>query len=116
MRRDALLIAVLAVLAVGHSQTIGDAGQTPRAATPRSTPTSAASRQNVPAPVRASNTVHPVAPPDGALIQKYCVTCHSERLKTAGLSLQNVDRIKAAVNDYKAKTGGVQAESVAKAH
>jgi hypothetical protein len=41
--------------------------------------------------VRASTTVHPLTPPDGALVQKYCVTCHSDRLKTAGLSLQNVD-------------------------
>jgi hypothetical protein len=32
-----------------------------------------------------------VAPPDGALVQKYCVTCHSDRLKTGGLSLQGVD-------------------------
>jgi hypothetical protein len=27
----------------------------------------------------------------GALIKEYCVTCHSERLKTGGLSLENAD-------------------------
>ncbi|HXI28774.1 MAG TPA: c-type cytochrome domain-containing protein, partial [Vicinamibacterales bacterium] len=26
-----------------------------------------------------------------ALVGKYCVTCHNDRLKTAGLSLQNLD-------------------------
>jgi cytochrome c5 len=77
MRRVALLIAVLAVLAVAHSQATGDGGgQTARAA--------AAVQPAAPA-------VHPAAPPDGALVQKYCVTCHSDRLKTGGLSLQNVD-------------------------
>src|SRR6476469_9003091 len=77
MRRVALLISVLAVLAVAHSQAKGDGGgQAPRAA--------AAVRPAAPA-------VRPAAPPDGALVQKYCVTCHSDRLKTAGLSLQNVD-------------------------
>src|SRR5215510_8899082 len=33
--------------------------------------------------------------PDAAdyatLVAKYCVTCHSDRLKTGGLSLQNLD-------------------------
>ena len=31
-----------------------------------------------------------------ALLDKYCVTCHSERLKTANLSLQNLDLTKVA--------------------
>ena len=77
MRRVALLIALLAVLAVAHSQATGDGGgQTVRAAAPGQA---------------AAPAVHPAAPPDGALVQKYCVTCHSDRLKTGGLSLQNVD-------------------------
>jgi len=28
------------------------------------------------------------APPPTALLDQYCVTCHSEKLKTGGLSLQ----------------------------
>jgi len=88
MRRDALLVVVLAALAVGHGQATGDGA----AQTAGSQPAPAATaRPRVPAPVRSSNAVHPVAPPDGALVQKYCVTCHSDRLKTGGLSLQNVD-------------------------
>lgn len=31
------------------------------------------------------------APPTRAVLNKYCVTCHSERLKTGGLTLQNVN-------------------------
>ncbi|HET9267169.1 MAG TPA: DUF1592 domain-containing protein [Vicinamibacterales bacterium] len=83
MRQVALLVAVLAAVAVGHSQTQGQGGQTARTAAPARA--SAPSRTAAPAPV------HPAAPPDGALIQKYCVTCHSDRLKTGGLSLQGVD-------------------------
>ena len=30
----------------------------------------------------------PAAPPDQALVQKYCVTCHNDRAKTGGLSLR----------------------------
>src|SRR5579871_342634 len=30
-------------------------------------------------------------PPYGAVVDKYCVTCHNQRLKTGGLSLQKVD-------------------------
>jgi hypothetical protein len=40
---------------------------------------------------QAAPAVRPVAPPDGALVQKYCITCHSDRLKTGGLSLQSLD-------------------------
>jgi len=81
MRHVALLVAVLAVVAVGHSQASGDGGQSAR-------------------PV-ASHPVAPAAPiaaPDGALVQKYCVTCHSDRLKTGGLSLQNVDPAAPAID------------------
>jgi mono/diheme cytochrome c family protein len=31
------------------------------------------------------------APEDRGLVSKYCVTCHNDRLKTAGLSLQSLD-------------------------
>src|SRR5215831_10419787 len=32
------------------------------------------------------------APPDpAALLRQYCVTCHSERLKTGGLTLEGLD-------------------------
>ena len=32
-----------------------------------------------------------IAPPDRALVDKYCVSCHNERLKTAGLMLDKID-------------------------
>ena len=31
------------------------------------------------------------SPPPGALIDQYCVTCHNERIKTAGLMLDKMD-------------------------
>ena len=33
----------------------------------------------------------PIDPESAALVGKYCVTCHNDRLKTGGLSLQTVD-------------------------
>src|SRR5438093_9625979 len=33
----------------------------------------------------------PVQDTPGAVIDKYCVTCHNERLKTAGLTLDKAD-------------------------
>ncbi len=36
-------------------------------------------------PVPAANS------PQRALLNRYCVTCHNEKLKTAGLLLDNVD-------------------------
>jgi len=72
MRQVALLVAVFAVLAVGHSQATGDGGQASR-------------------PIASHPTSQTSQPPDGALVQKYCVTCHSDRLKTGGLSLQNLN-------------------------
>jgi len=91
MRRDALLIVALALLAAGHSQATGDGGQASAPQSAAKVTVAAPARQATPAPIRSSTAVHPVAPPDGALVQKYCVTCHSDRLKTGGLSLQNVD-------------------------
>jgi hypothetical protein len=38
----------------------------------------------------AAQSVPPV-PPRQALLNQYCVTCHNERLKTAGLALDSVD-------------------------
>src|SRR5262245_41941629 len=36
-----------------------------------------------------------VEPPDRALLDKYCVTCHNERLHTGGLALDTLDLAKA---------------------
>jgi len=47
----------------------------------------------LPAPARAS------AEPDArALLAKYCVTCHNERAKTGGLSLEGLDPSDAVAN------------------
>ena len=54
----------------------------------------AASSQSAPAP--QTTTATSGAPADaaadrGALVAKYCVTCHNDRMKTGGLSLQTLD-------------------------
>src|SRR5712692_67216 len=41
-----------------------------------------------PAPVQAARTPDPSA---RALLDRYCVQCHSERLRTGGLTLQTID-------------------------
>ena len=56
-----------------------------------------AARMQGPAPARPVATQgsvpEPVSPaaPTRALLDKYCVTCHNERLKTAGLALDRLD-------------------------
>ena len=49
----------------------------------------AAGSQRIPAP--ASTPRAAVAPDPAALLTQYCVTCHNERLKTAGLLLDRMD-------------------------
>src|SRR5262245_3696400 len=36
--------------------------------------------------------------PDAALVQKYCLTCHSARVKTGGLSLEGMNPADAAAH------------------
>jgi cytochrome c5 len=59
---------------------------------------SAASALLRPAAVAAAQEVtpprvsaRPSAPPNGELLSKYCVTCHNQRLRTAGLALDQAD-------------------------
>ena len=40
---------------------------------------------------RAPSAVAPTAPASRAILDSYCVTCHNQRLKTAGLVLDAVD-------------------------
>src|SRR5262249_23604845 len=54
-----------------------------------------AAAQNGPRPVAAAAAAS--APVDRALLDKYCITCHSDKLKTGGLTLERVD-----VNDLHA--------------
>jgi len=71
-------------------------GQT---STQRPTRTAAAPAAPVAAPTPAA-AIAPTAPESAqkqrALLDRYCVTCHSDRLKTANLSLQGLDLTKIA--------------------
>jgi len=42
--------------------------------------------------VAAFGFQQPVATPAGELVNKYCVSCHNQKLKTGNLTLDNVDR------------------------
>jgi cytochrome c5 len=72
-------------------------------APPAAAPLPSAASQAAPAPPATTQTATaPVAAPaaaasDRALLDKYCVTCHNQRLKTAGLMLDKLD-----VNDVAA--------------
>jgi len=86
MRKPRLTRALTAVALLAFSWTWVDArGQT--AVQPRSAPPAPA-KPSVATPVAAS----PVAAQSHkATIERYCVTCHSDRLKTAGLTLESID-------------------------
>lgn len=47
--------------------------------------------QGAPLETRSSGTIAPAASTQRALLDNYCVTCHNERLKTAGLTLDDMD-------------------------
>ena len=63
----------------GHVLGVQGAGPAPAAL-------QAVGSQSTPAP-----TMLPGAASQGTLLQKYCVTCHNDRLRTAGLTLQGRD-------------------------
>jgi len=60
--------------------------------------TPAAAGQPLPAPVPAHGEASPVAAPDPALVQKYCVTCHNARARTGGLSLEGMNPAEVATD------------------
>ena len=90
MRRACVvLIGTLAILVAASSlradRAPAQAGQTPapRAAAPAQAP---AAQTPTPAVAMAAAA----GASEEALIQKYCVTCHNDRVKTSGLSLQGM--------------------------
>ena len=74
-------VASLAIALVGAGYFSVSAERLPEAAaTPKPHPQSA-----------STAAAQPAAPSPRALVDQYCVTCHNERLKTGGLSLDEVD-------------------------
>jgi cytochrome c551/c552 len=58
-----------------------------------------AQQSPAPQPTSAVKTALPTAAvPDAALVQKYCLTCHSARVKTGGLSLEGMNPAEAAAH------------------
>jgi cytochrome c551/c552 len=51
-----------------------------------------------PTPAALTRSALEASVPDAALVQKYCLTCHSARVKTAGLSLEGMNPADAAAH------------------
>ncbi len=96
VRSAGCALATLIVASIGSLS--GQSGTTPgsTSATPAKSPAATTARSPVAAPAR------PVAPSPlsheqvRGLLDRYCVTCHNDRLKTQNLSLQGLDLTKPA--------------------
>jgi mono/diheme cytochrome c family protein len=87
MRRVCVLLAAATLVAAGSSHLRADraaADRAPQASTPADRPATAS----------PASTARQSATPSinqRELVQKYCVTCHSDRAKTGGLTLESLD-------------------------
>jgi hypothetical protein len=86
MRKLRLSGALIAVALLAFSWTWLDAREQ-SAATPRPATPSPAK----PAPAKVAAPSPAAAQSHKATLDRYCVTCHSDRLKTAGLTLESID-------------------------
>jgi hypothetical protein len=91
--------AIVAAAAVWSLSAAGQLRGQSAPGTPPAQPTSVPAARPVAA--RAPQTERPAVPAptlqtQQALLDKYCVTCHSERVKTANLSLQGLDLARVA--------------------
>ena len=75
----------MAVCVAMYGHDVPAFAQKPTAQSGRPTPAAP-----TPAPTRQAS-VASVSAPDAALLDTYCVSCHNDRLKTAGLSLQGLE-------------------------
>jgi len=81
MSRFLIALGLLAITSIG-------AGHRPFTAAYAAGPQAAAAS---PQPARTAAAVTSPAPPSRALLDKYCVGCHNDRLKSGNLVLTNVD-------------------------
>src|SRR5688572_19383994 len=87
MRRVCVLLAAAALVAAGSSHLRAD--RSPQAATSSARPAAA---QPVRTPSQGTpSLVTTQSINQRELVQKYCVTCHSDRAKTGGLTLESLD-------------------------
>jgi hypothetical protein len=85
MRRVCVLLAAAALIAAAS----GNVGADRSERRVRLQPDQAAQTEKVRPTTSAKAPA--VEKPDPSLVQKYCVSCHSDRLKTSGLTLQGLD-------------------------
>jgi mono/diheme cytochrome c family protein len=106
MKQFAAVAVVLGGLGALVSAQAGSAPKAPAAASSQAKPASdqapTARAADPPAPATPAGAPRPPAADtsaaDAALVQTYCVTCHSDRAKAGGLSLASFDPAKAAAN------------------
>src|SRR5687767_7712799 len=92
MRRVCVLLAAAALVAAGSSHLRAD--RSPQASTSPARP-DAPPPVRTPSPATSSQATSSPATTQSVnqreLVQKYCVTCHSDRAKTGGLTLESLD-------------------------
>ena len=89
-----IAVALAGILAaLSSARLTGQRTASPPSAPPRSTALTAATPQAAPA-ARATHAAAAAA--NRALLDRYCVTCHNDRVKTANLSLQGLDLARSA--------------------
>ena len=86
MRRSVLVLAVTCFIAATGYVTHTATGIAPKA------PAVAQ------APAAQQPAAAPAANPHGALMQKYCATCHNDRMKAGGLALSTLDMVNLSKN------------------
>src|SRR6187397_751798 len=98
-----LLLGAATCFAVAIGATVGSSAQSASAqkvsASAQSSQTASA-RQAAAAPAQATPAVPAaeVVTANKALVQKYCVSCHNEKLKSGGLALSTLDMAQVAKN------------------
>jgi mono/diheme cytochrome c family protein len=91
MRRACVLLAAAVVLIAAGSVNIGaDRAPAQTPASPSSSGPAASSARPAPTQAAALN--------QRELVQQYCISCHSDRLKTGGLTLESLDPQNAAAH------------------
>ena len=103
MKYFAAAVVVLAGLGALVSAQARSVPTTPPAASSPAKPGSVQTPRPAPtpggaAPVAARSTAPDTSAADAALVQTYCVACHSDRAKAGGLSLASFDPARAAAN------------------
>jgi len=96
MKTGLILGAIALMASIGVSADPQSTSQSSRRPAPQAE--AAAKQPAAPTPSSSKAPAQQVSVPDAALVQKYCLTCHSARVKTGGLSLEGMTPADAAAH------------------